>query len=199
MQIVKLFPTIVGVAELQRNVTDEELKIFHELEMMDNIGNKSSRNTKILDISELSDIKKFIDDSLKEYFLKIYPDRNDLDLYVTQSWSNNTSMGQYHHTHAHPNSFISGVFYVNGNENDRIYFHDDSYRALKIHTNEFNDLNSSSWWLPSYTGRLYLFPSSLSHNVATINDSNHTRISLAFNTFLKGTLGLEKELTLLQL
>jgi len=48
------------------------------------------------------------------------------------------------------------------------------------------------------TGMLILFPSSLTHGVE-IKKDNEERISLAFNTYFKGTLGSAKSLTELKL
>jgi hypothetical protein len=44
------------------------------------------------------------------------------------------------------------------------------------------------------TGDIILFPSSLTHMVETKEGTN-TRISLAFNVFIKGTVGNNKNLT----
>jgi uncharacterized protein (TIGR02466 family) len=120
-------------------------------------------------------------------------------LYITQSWANYTEQGQFHHKHAHPNSFISGVFYVQSdNAKDRIYFYKDGYSQLKVPPKEWNLYNSDSWWFEAITGRLVLFPSSLTHMVVAV-ESEKTRVSLSFNTFLKGYVGSEDELTGLRL
>ena len=48
------------------------------------------------------------------------------------------------------------------------------------------------------TGDIMLFPSSLTHMVQTV-DADATRISIAFNTFPKGYIGDDLELTGLHL
>jgi len=102
--------------------------------------------------------------------------------------------GEFHHQHKHPNSFISGIFYVKSNANkDKIYFYKNQYQQLSITTKNYNLYNSESWWLEVETGDLILFPSSLEHKVATVETD--LRVSLSFNTFLKGTLGSNRELT----
>ena len=45
-------------------------------------------------------------------------------------------------------------------------------------------------------GELIIFPSSLTHSVRA-NQSDEERISLSFNTWAKGSLGSERELTYL--
>ena len=58
----------------------------------------------------------------------------------------------------------------------------------------YNIWNSETWWFALETGQLVMFPSSTTHQVETKQGDN-TRISLAFNTFYKGTLGSNKDLT----
>jgi ectoine hydroxylase-related dioxygenase (phytanoyl-CoA dioxygenase family) len=47
-------------------------------------------------------------------------------------------------------------------------------------------------------GMLVLFPSDLDHEVG-LNQSQEERIALSFNTFFKGTIGYEEEVSLLEL
>jgi uncharacterized protein (TIGR02466 family) len=102
---------------------------------------------------------------------------------------------QYHHKHQHPNSFISGVFYINSNkEFDKIKFFKEDYKTIKPEVTNWNLYNSESWWFPVETGDIVLFPSSLSHCVE-VKKGDNTRISLAFNTFVKGCVGNNKNLT----
>ena len=115
--------------------------------------------------------------------------------YITQSWANYTKKNQYHHTHEHPNSFISGVLYINANEaHDKITLHKKSYQQIKPVPTEWNWYNSDSWFYTVKTGMIILFPSGTTHNVETKVGDNK-RISLAFNTFFKGTMGENSQLT----
>jgi uncharacterized protein (TIGR02466 family) len=134
-----------------------------------------------------------------EYFKAIHAPKFDVSLYLTQSWANYTEAGQYHHKHAHPNSVVSGVFYPQANkEVDKIYFYKDGYERIKVPAAEYNPYNSESWWFEVGAGDLILFPSHLTHMVKTKEDKN-TRISIAFNTFLKGYIGSDESLTGLNL
>jgi predicted 2-oxoglutarate/Fe(II)-dependent dioxygenase YbiX len=63
---------------------------------------------------------------------------------------------------------------------------------------DWNLYNSKSWWMEAKTGGLLLFPSSLTHMVQQVT-ADEDRISIAFNTFLKGNLGDNKDLTELKL
>jgi ectoine hydroxylase-related dioxygenase (phytanoyl-CoA dioxygenase family) len=69
---------------------------------------------------------------------------------------------------------------------------------FKFDIKEWNSFNSSSWWFPVKTGDIVIFPSSLIHSVET-KQGNNTRISLAFNVFIKGTIGINNSLTELHL
>ena len=188
--IVNLFPTAIGLYNFHRDFTQQEINFAKNLEKIENIGNKKSINNYVLNNVELFEIKKFLENSLEDYFKKIYVPRDNLQLRITQSWVNYTENQEYHHKHNHPNSFISGVFYFQTNkQTDKIYFFDDTYRPFKIPAKEYNTYNSDNWWFESVAGQLLLFPSKLTHLVEVRKESEFTRISLSFNTFFVGKLG----------
>jgi ectoine hydroxylase-related dioxygenase (phytanoyl-CoA dioxygenase family) len=72
-------------------------------------------------------------------------------------------------------------------------FHKSGYEVIRLEPTEWNLHNSRTWWFPVNTGDVVLFPSSLVHEVPPTT-SSEKRLSLAFNTFLKGYLGENKEL-----
>ncbi len=80
------------------------------------------------------------------------------------------------------------------------FFNPIKYQQLlpEVNSDKYNFYNSSSWWFPVEIGQLIMFPSSTTHQVDNKKGSN-TRISLAFNTFYKGSLGVNRELTELKL
>lgn len=197
--IHNLFPIPIGRYELDRDLTDKELSFLKTQETRSNTGNITSTNNTILKSEELVDLKSFIESNVSDYFTEIYRPKNKIELKITQSWTNYTENGQYHHKHEHPNSFVSGVFYIHADKaKDKIYFYRNGYQQIKIPPSDWNLWNSESWWFEVGTGDLVLFPSSLTHMVQTV-ESDKTRISLAFNTFPMGNLGDESELTGLSL
>ena len=140
----------------------------------------------------MNSLKAAIDEKIKEYFYTTFDPENTVELFISQSWLSLTKPGEHHHKHRHSNSFISGVVYINANrEKDKIYFYDRVYREFFIKPKNHNVWNSDSWYLPVGTGDIVLFPSSLEHMVETVETDvqRDVRISLAFNTFLKGTIG----------
>jgi len=76
------------------------------------------------------------------------------------------------------------------------FFSHVKYQQIKpeIDDSKYNIWNSSSWWFPVETGQLVMFPSSTTHQVDT-KKGNNTRVSLAFNTFYKGAVGSNSNLT----
>lgn len=197
--IHNLFPTPIGRYELGRDLTDKEFLFLKNQETRFNMGNTTSKDNTILKNKELTKLRDFLETSISEYFKTVYNPKHQVNLKITQSWTNYTENGQYHHKHAHPNSFVSGVFYVQANkEKDKIYFYRDGYQQIKFPPSEWNVWNSESWWFDVGTGDLILFPSSLTHMVETVQH-DQTRISLSFNTFPVGQVGDEMDLTGLSL
>ena len=194
-----LFPTALGFSKLDRELTEQELEFIETQARHSNEGNTTSDNRKILQSIELTEIREFIEDNMLEYFNSVYAPKHDVTPYITQSWANFTEPGQYHHKHAHPNSIISGVFYPKADrEIDKIYFYKDGYERIKLPTDNWNMWNSESWWFETGTGDLIIFPSNLTHMVQT-KQGEGTRISISFNTFLKGYIGSDESLTGLHL
>jgi uncharacterized protein (TIGR02466 family) len=199
MIVENLFPIPIGFFKYNDELTSEQIKFLTELEQRPNNGNYSSSDKYILKQKKLSNVTTFIEKCAQEYFMGTISPKNDVRLRITQSWINWTSPGQYHHKHAHPNSYISGCFYINANKKtDKIFFYKEVYQPIKFPPIEWNNYNSESWWFPVGTGDLVFFPSNLTHMVEPV-DGENTRISLAFNMFPAGHIGDEDELTALYL
>ena len=193
-----LFPTAVGKFEINREFTEWENAFFYKQETYKNQSNTTSIDKYVLQHKKMQDVKTFIETSVDEYLKTIYAPKHDVRLRLTQSWLNYTKHGEFHHKHAHPNSFISGVLYIKATQDkDKIYFYKDGYQQLKLPTENFNVYNSDSWWFEVKAGDLLLFPSNLTHMVETVQGDE--RVSLAFNTFPVGYVGMEENLTALHL
>ena len=197
MNVVNLFPTAVGMFDLGRPFTEEELEILLNQEEAPNMGNTTSKFRFILREEKLKDLRNFLEKCVSEYFETIIAPSKEVSLYITQSWMNYSKKGQWHHAHEHPNSILSGVFYIQTDDQDKIYFEKNHYDQISFPTEKWNVYNSKSWWLEATQGRLILFPSSLRHHVETVQ-TDHTRVSLSFNTFAKGLIGAEESLTALE-
>jgi uncharacterized protein (TIGR02466 family) len=193
-----IFPTPIYISKLDRELTNKELSFINKtkLDVYKNEGNTTSNDNYILNHKAFKDLKEDLDLRIKDYFEKVISPTDAITPYITQSWLNYTETNQYHHKHEHPNSLVSGVFYINCDEEfDKIKFYKkDIYSVIKPEIKEWNLYNSETWWFSVKTGDIILFPSSLTHMVENKKGDN-TRISLAFNVFIKGTIGDNKNLT----
>ena len=200
--IHSIFSTPIYISKLNRKLTPVELKFIEENKKLSykNEGNLSSNNSYILNEKPFLNLKKELDLKIKNYFEKIISPANIITPYITQSWLNYTETNQYHHKHEHPNSLVSGVFYINCHEElDKIkFFKKDIYQTIKPEIKNWNVWNSEAWSFAVKTQDIIMFPSSLTHMVENKEGTN-TRISLAFNVFIKGTIGDEENLTKLVL
>jgi len=197
-----LFATPIYFSVLERNLTEKENNFINQnkKEILPNdIGgdNETSKDNYILEKKELTNLKKDLLLRVKDYFNKIEDPVQKIKPYITQSWLNINKKGTYHHEHNHANSYLSGVFYVNSQpDKDSITFKDSNYYQINLgNRNNYNAFNSREWTFSVKTGAIIIFPSYLKHTVSINKHDNHERISLAFNVFIKGTIGEKKGLT----
>ena len=187
MYIENLFPEPVGLFDSFRPLNDSELfYVKKELQSTrSNTSNRTSNNSYVLKSQELEELNTFCLNSVSEFTTAIYG--TQIDLCIEQSWLNITKENEYHHVHSHPNSIISGVFYIETSELDNICFYGSAaYDYQPVPGN--NRWNSQSWWLPTPQGSLVLFKSNLKHGVPLLKKQGD-RISLSFNTFFNGAFG----------
>jgi uncharacterized protein (TIGR02466 family) len=197
-KIIDLFPTPVYINNIDVPLINQQKLFLLNIPKIKNISNLRSENSYILEYPLFVDLKKIINKHIKEYIQIIYPG-SDIDVYITQSWVNYTKFNEHHHLHTHPNSFISGVFYVNALKNeDMIKFYKYLTPVYQINHNQSNNYNSGDVVILVETGDLVLFPSNFQHNVPPTT-SKETRISISFNTFIRGNIGDENASTALYL
>ena len=79
-----------------------------------------------------------------------------------------------------------------------IKFYKDLPPTFQINYNQANNYNSHDVTILVETGDLVLFPSNFIHDVPP-TASKETRISISFNTFIRGNLGDETSSTALYL
>jgi len=196
-----LFPTPVLYSTTNREFTKKELdfvkKTYKNVDK--NEGNLVSKNRYILNEPAMAKIKSEIETAIQEFMDKVISAKPDVKAVITQSWLNYTAENEYHHKHEHPNSFISGVYYIDADEtNDKIFFVKGGYQQIQIDPVDWNIWNSKSWWLSVKSGNIVVFPSHLTHFVEQKKGDN-VRCSLSFNTFLKGNIGEDIALTALNI
>ena len=196
--IYPLFPYPLMIAARKYEFSDSEKQYIADLEMLDNTGNSMSRNDKVLDSEELSSVKQFIDEQILVFKKNLLRMKDENEIYITQSWVNKANPNEFHPKHKHPNSVISGVMFLDDNDDESlppIRFH----RTLEMFPLEFkfddlNEFNASCRAFDPTQGMLMLFPSTVEHDVEK-NASGRMRSSLSFNTYVRGTVGGRNQLT----
>lgn len=157
-------------------------------------GNLITADSRVLDNPEFVNLRAFIERYIGYYVRDVMRINDRNEIYITQSWINYNNTDTSHHVHSHPNSIVSGVFYIEG-ENSPIEFHrQDKLLDLNLTHDEWNLWNSSQWNVDLVKNKLFLFPSKLIHGVAP-NVSDKLRVSLSFNTFVRGEIGSIKQKT----
>tara|TARA_E500000318_G_C3474059_1_gene177690 strand:- start:73 stop:702 length:630 start_codon:yes stop_codon:yes gene_type:complete len=169
-------------------INDDELNFVKNVEYIKNHHNLVSKQGYILNHPKLKNLKNYCESKLLQFFIEIYAPTDPIQIFITSSWSNKTKKGERHHSHDHPNSILSGVFYVDVGTTDCIEFI-KTQQSQMIEWNTRNTYwNSVRWKLPVKNNLLIMFKSSLSHEVPEVLDDKE-RLSIAFNSFIKGSIG----------
>ena len=194
--IIPLFPSAVMVCSAKYAFSAGEEEYIRKFEYGDNSGNLKSSSDRILQQPELAVLRVFVQKQIKSYTQNLLKLDSSIDLYITQSWLNKAEKDQYHPLHNHPNSVLSGVLFLSGGGKlPPIRFHRfNPLFPLELNFTELNDFNATCRWFEPVYGQLILFPSSLLHDV-TPNKTDSPRITLSFNTFVRGEIGNAGALT----
>tara|TARA_Y100001951_G_C11182039_1_gene206520 strand:- start:48 stop:686 length:639 start_codon:yes stop_codon:yes gene_type:complete len=195
-ELLQIFSTSILIIKYEEDFS-EETKYIENLKYNYNKHkeNKNFRSTDsyLFKHEPLKKIKDFCMESLTKYTEKILNSKQRL--MATQCWANKNPPGAKHREHVHPNSIVSGVFYLKaGGKLPPIQFAKDIQSGLKLDPVRYNIINAETFMLSCVPGELILFPSSLKHGVL-VNESEETRCSLSFNTFCIDVLGSESSLT----
>ena len=134
---------------------------------------------------EYNFITKPLLDQVKVVFSDVF-EYVDVEPYFTEMWGTCCEYGQKIHSHTHPNSFMSGVFYPQATQAP-IRFH-TTPRTIVPSVKYENICNSTSHVINPFENTMLLFPSTLQHESAA-NYQDEPRYSVSFNIFLKGQIG----------
>ena len=187
--VFPLFPTSVYVVPYEKDLT-KELEFTKTCKYRSSGTNYISEDTFILKHKKLSTLNTFIQQHLDNFSKNMLQLKHSL--IPTQSWLNKSPKESWHPSHTHPNSILSGVFYLSINKSCPIHF---SKEESSFHVGH---ARLSGCFFPAQSGDLMIFPSTLTHGVPS-NKSNEERISLSFNTFSSGPIGNIENLTYLNL
>jgi len=197
-ELLMVFPTPVQIYKHEDSI-EKELKYIENIEWTSQVanGNFKSKDSYLTKHESLKSITSFFKECIDDYCNTIM--NSNQRLVITQLWGNRNPKGSKHHEHVHPNSIISGVFYLRQDPKlPPIQFSKANQHAIKLDPRKYNVYNSETFLLPCTAGELILFPSNLKHSVP-INMGDEERISLSFNTFSIDALGSKENLTHLDL
>ena len=200
--ITGIFPIPIFAQRRDSNLDSTEEKEIEDVineGMRRNENNSGSINTYIFD-TKLKKLKEFCEQQIKIYVKEVITPKEEFDFYITQSWLSVTKPGENHHQHWHPNSIISGVFYVKTEKTDKINFLDPNHRVKYLMRIESESSNPSPYnvdgiFFEVSDNVLIMFPSWMEHNVNPNPDATTDRISLGFNTFAKGIFGKRSDIS----
>jgi len=193
-ELLTVFPTPVQIYKYEYSI-EKELKYIENIEWTSQVanGNFKTKDSYLTKHESLKNITSFFKECIDDYCNTII--NSNQRLVITQLWGNRNPKGSQHHEHVHPNSIISGVFYLRQDPKlPPIQFSQSNQHGIKLDPRKYNVYNSETFLLPCTAGELILFPSNLKHSVPT-NMGDEERISLSFNTFSIDALGSEKNLT----
>ena len=174
-------------------LTDDELGVvinsdYYQL----NLKKSNTHLTKtsfLLKDERLGRVKTFIDERMKNYVENVVEIEDKF--MMTHSWSTITKKGESHHSHNHPSSIFSLVFYVNS-ESGNLVFNLDSRLREKFDfpytVKNYNSFNSSTWEYPVQTGDIIIFPAWMYHETKP-NTSDVDRVIIGANYFAHGVIG----------
>lgn len=188
-------------ASIAGSISPQQIAFIQNLKMTTNPENMISENLYIFEEPELKSVKDAIQEILDIYARDVLciPQQ----LYVTQSWSLICKSGMGMHSHSHSNSILSGSLYyceLPAPVSGMVFTRYDSYQQIDLppDAQKRNIYNSPINRVIPKQNDVLLFSSRLTHMVEQ-NQSNQLRHSIAFNTFVKGTLGNLRAVTELKL
>ena len=189
--ITPLFSTPIYQSQIEP-ISAEELDYIISLEYEP--SGLYSKDKYILEHKQLSSVKTKVMGALNQYVydaLRVNPTN---EFYITNSWVVKHEKGCSAQLHRHDNSLLSGVLYIQTDDNSGEISFDLGVAsavfpsAIRIEYTELNLFNSPSWAHYPYDNDILIFPSHVLHKVAETK-SDKTRYSLAFNAYVRGKLG----------
>ena len=193
-ELLMVFPTPVQIYKYENSI-EKELKHIENIEWTPQVanGNFKTKDSYLTKHESLKGITSFFKECIDDYCNTII--NSEQRLVITQLWGNRNPKGSKHHEHVHPNSILSGVFYLRQDPKlPPIQFSKSNQEAMKLDPRKYNTYNAETFLLPCTSGELILFPSNLRHSVP-VNQGDEERISLSFNTFSVDALGSKENLT----
>jgi uncharacterized protein (TIGR02466 family) len=201
MQLLELFPTIVGVFEydgFDRDAPAWQSSVAEAITERERKLDAPQRQTddRLHERPALANLVAFFRRCTADY-LSALKYRPTLELRLQCCWASTLLGKDRLEMHQHANSFLSGTFYLDVDASAQpIRFWDPrpQARTLDLPVEAELRINRQYYEIEASNGRLVLFPSWLAHRVRA-SMSDVPRISVSFNLTLHGEVGSLESLT----
>ena len=192
MQMIQIFGTWIGVApvkSLDLRTALEYVQTVPETVAEPGTNGSVTESQRLLDVPEFVTVKRELEQLALEY-VHLQGHRVH-SVQIGNSWGNTLKHNEPIHMHTHPNSYVSGVFYLT--DGVPLNFHnplltEDLFMVRPLV--EWQEDNQYTWQVlkvPIRAGYVILFPSRLKHHVDP-SDTDY-RYSIAFNSMPTGSIG----------
>jgi len=191
MEVQTLFATPLARVDISSALDDAQVEYIQSLKMVKNQQNMISEDLYIFKHPQLKRLATAVQSALSAYASEIMG--LEQDIVVTQSWALLNDPGVGMHAHAHSNSIVSGsVYYAPLPEPvSRVIFDRHThYQQIEMipDPEKVNIYNTSRNVITPKHGEVIMFPSDINHMIES-NGSQELRRAIAFNSFVKGTIG----------
>ncbi len=186
-EIIPLFPQALYRAVF-RPLTASEIEIIDNFPVEKQpLGNHTSHIPYFLNEPGLENLQKDLQEHIETYTREVIKIKNEV--YITNSWKNLTKPGDQHMIHNHTNSIVSGCLYLRSSyiQPTISFTRGNCPFLLALDAEEYTPFNALEWTIPVEDNNIILFPSIMHHYVKP-NLSNKDRLSIAFNTFIRGNI-----------
>ena len=180
-------------------LSDDELKYIGNLDYITNRTNKLSVDRLVLNNKNMKRVREFVNDRMINYIDEVAQVKNEFTM--TQSWATITRKSESHHHHDHPNTIFSAVYYAQAEGGLLEFSFKPRIREgynFTYEIKDWNSFNSVTWRVEVKTGDIVIFPGWISHGT-TENDVEVDRIVIGANFFVKGTIGTNEGVDLIEL
>lgn len=196
-----LFAEPYFVTNIMDAITPKQVEYLKGITMLENQQNHISEELYLFERPEMKNIKKAVDEALATYAREVMGVTHTLE--VTQSWTLMNPPGVGMHGHTHSNSVVSGSLYyapMPDPPGNMVFERHNHYRQLElaVQPEKTNIYNAPRNAVVPKQGDLVLFSSAVHHYVEQ-NQSQQNRHSIAFNTFVRGTIGSFRDVSELKL
>jgi len=157
---------------------------------------ESERGFSALDAPQLKKLKNKIQNVVNYFVYNVLDIKKEIEFYFSASWINKLVYSEQIPIHNHPNSLISGTYYIDVRMESSPISFKKSYDHVTVFPNAIspgrsgknvNQYNQEEYTIYPENGMLAMWPSSVLHEV-NYSQEETGRYGLSFNIFCKGKL-----------